>query len=192
MKTKIAFWFAAAIIISILSVLLSGIIQNLVILPFLKLFWLLKGYFGSIHQVIIWGVVVTGAVIIAAVSLKGGNITFLRHKERHESLPGEVNQLAFWIRSSKRGPYPRWYLARTFADLAIELLRNRGENVERGGLIKGPDWNPPGTTREYLDTAMHSTPATFARLIESNHVGEDPNPDEIIKYFESYMEEING
>lgn len=189
MKKKIAWWITAALIISILSILLSGVVQNLVILPVIKFFWILKGYYGSIHQAIIWGMIIVGVVIIASINLHGGNITFHHPKEHHSRLPGEVNQMAFWIRSAKRSAYSRWYLARTCADLAMELLRSRGENVERAGNIKGPGWNPPGNTREYLEIALHSTPATFARLFTADQAREDPDPKEIIKYFESYLED---
>jgi hypothetical protein len=191
MKKQIAFWVVAVAMIGIFSVLLSGAVQDAVVLPIIKFFWLLKGYYGSVHQMIIWGLIVAAIVVIAGLSLRGGTLDLSSRRERLEKMPGEVGQLSFWIRRSKHGPYPRWYVARTLADVALELLRGRGANTERGGQMKGPGWNPPGDIQDYLETAMRSTPATFARQLESAHVANDPEAESIVEYLETYAENSN-
>ncbi len=87
--------------------------------------------------------------------------------------------------------YPRWYLARTLADLALEILRGRGASAERGGQIQGPGWEPPGDIQPYLETASRTTPATFSRQLDSAQVHRDPEAESVIEYLELYMESSN-
>jgi hypothetical protein len=140
---------------------------------------------------VIWGAIITILVVIAVFSLRAGAINLGSRSEYLEKLPGDVGQLAFWIRRVKSGPYPRWFLARSLAEVALELLRGRGANVERGGQMKGPGWEPGGDIQEYLETAMRSTPATFARQLESAHVENDPETETVVQYLESYAENSN-
>jgi hypothetical protein len=190
-KKQILFWTAALALLAVFSVLLSGAVEDAVILPVVKFFWLLKGYYGSLDQVISWGALLVLLVVIAVFSLRGGTPGLYARREQVDELPGEVGQLAFWIRRSKHGPYPRWYLARTLAELALDLLRGRGADAERGGQLTGPGWEPPENTQAYLETAMRTTPATFSRQLEQAEVDRDPEAESVIEYLESYAETAN-
>lgn len=190
-RRQALFWLAAVIVLGALSVLLSSAVRDAVILPVLKLLWLLKGYYGSVHQLAVWSVVVAAVVVIAALSLRDGELRLRGRSGHAEKFTGEVRQLAFWIQRARHGPYPRWYLARTLAEVAREFLHGRGENVERGGQLKGPEWAPPGEVQEYLQTALQSTPATFARQLESARLESDPEAETIVSYLETYAENTN-
>lgn len=190
-KIKIVFWVAALVLIGVFSVLLSGVTEDMFILPVVKFFWLLKGYYGSLDQVITWGALVFVLTALAVFSLRGGTLGLSARRGQVDELPGEVSQLAFWIRRARHGPYPRWYLARALAELALDLLRGRGADAERGGQLNGPGWEPPGETQAYIETAMRTTPATFSRQIEAAKVGSDPDPESVVEYLESYAEALN-
>lgn len=191
-KIQIVFWVAALVLIGVFSVLLSGVTEDVFILPVVKFFWLLKGYYGSLDQVIFWVALLVFLVIIAIFSLRGWTLGLYARREQVDELPGEVGQLAFWIRRSKHGPYPRWYLARTLAELALDLLRGRGADAERGGQLNGPGWEPPANTQAYLETAMRTTPATFSRQLElTKMVDRDPEAESVVEYLESYAETSN-
>jgi hypothetical protein len=151
----------------------------------------MKGYYGSIHQTILWGLMLTGIIVIAGLSLRIGSLRLQSRRNRYEKIPGDVGQLAFWIRRLHHGPYPRWYLARTLADLALEILRDRGGTSERGEQLRGPDWEPPGDIQPYLNTAIRTTPATFGRQLDSAHIKNEPDVETIVEYLESYMESAN-
>ncbi len=190
-KRALLFWSLALLGVAVLSVLLSDVMLNSVILPLVKFMWVLKGYYGSVHQSILWGVTLVGIVVIASTCLRSGAPSLRIHRKRGEKQPGPVGQLAFWIRRSQHGPYPRWYLARTLAELALEILRRRGVNAERDGSLNGPSWEPPQEIQTYLETAIHSTPATFNRQLNATGILTDPDASEIITYLESYMENSN-
>jgi hypothetical protein len=190
-KRALLFWSLTLAAVAVLSVFLSGVIQNSIILPLVKFLWVLKGYYGSVHQSILWGLTLVAIAVIAGACLRIGVPRLYIKRKRGEKQPGPVGQLAFWIRRAQHGPYPRWYLARTLADLALEILRRRGVNAERDGTLNGPSWEPPREIQTYLETAIHATPATFSRQLNANGISTDPDTAEIITYLESYMENSN-
>ncbi len=190
-KRSILFWAIAIGVVALLSIPLAGAVEDGFIQPLIKFFWMLKGYYGSLHQALLWGLVLTGVVVIAGISLRIGTLNLRSRRGRIDKLPGEVGQLAFWVRRARHGPYPRWYLARTLADLALEILRGRGASAERGGQIQGPGWEPPGDIQPYLETASRTTPATFSRQLDSAQVHRDPEAESVIEYLELYMESSN-
>jgi hypothetical protein len=192
MKIKPSIWWVIVLaIVGLFSIPLARLVEAGLIQPIVKFFWILKGYYGSIHQLIFWGLALLGVIIIAGMSLKAGSLQLRIRRARMEKLPGEVGQLAFWIRRRGHGPYPRWYLARVLGDLAIDILRGRGASAERGGRLSGPGWDPPGEIQPYLETAVRTTPATFSRQLESAGVKGDPETESIVGYLESYSENTN-
>jgi hypothetical protein len=188
---SVLFWTIVVVVVALLSIPLAGAVEDGFVQPLIKFFWMLKGYIGSIHQAILWSLVVIGVIVIAGISLRAGTLGLRSRRPRIDKLPGEVGQLAFWVRRAHHGPYPRWYLARTLADLAIEVLRGRGASAERGGQIQGSGWEPPGDIQPYLETASRTTPATFGRQLDSARVHRDPEAESVIEYLESYMESSN-
>lgn len=193
MKLKfLILWIVILIAIALFSIPLAGIVEDGLVQPIVKFFWVLRGYYGSIHQSVSWVVVLIGVAVIAILSLRIGVLNFHVHRRSVEKLPGEVGQLAFWMNRFERGTYPRWYLARTLADLAHQILQERGSDAERGGDLEGPGWKPPGDIQLYLETALHTTPVTFKRQLERNGITTEPDMGSIINYLESYMESSNG
>jgi hypothetical protein len=190
-RPPVLFWVAAVIVLIPLSILLSGAVEDGIIRPIVKVFWILKGYFGSIHETILWGFTLIGVVCIAALSLRGRNLHERSHRKKIDKIAGEVSQLAFWIRRKDHGPYPRWYLARKLGHISQEILRGRGGNIEASGKLSGPGWEPPGEIQSYLETALRSTPATFSRQLEANHVSTDPEVGSIVEYLEQFLENNN-
>ncbi|MBI4731923.1 MAG: hypothetical protein HY781_07335 [Chloroflexi bacterium] len=190
-RRQVLFWLVAIAAAALLSIPLAGAVEDGFIQPVIRFFWMLQGYYGSVHQAILWGVALIGVAVIAGMSLRVGTLHLRARRGSIEKLPGEVGQLAFWIRRARHGPYPRWYLARTLADLALEILRGRGANAERGGQLQGPGWEPPGEIQPYLETAVRTTPATFGRQLDSAQVHADPEAESVVEYLESYMENSN-
>jgi hypothetical protein len=190
-KPSMLFWIIVIAAVAFLSIPLAGIVEDGFIQPIVRFFWVLHGYYGSINQAILWGLALIAIIVIAVMSLRAGTLHLRIRRERIDKLPGEVGQLAFWIRRSHHGPYPRWYLARILADLALEILRERGASAERSGRLLGPGWAPPGKIQPYLETAIRTTPATFSRHLESAGVTIDPTAESVVEYLESYMENSN-
>lgn len=190
-KGTLLFWTLAILVVGISSILMAGAVERGLIQPVLRVFWLLKGYYGSVPQAFLWILTMVMLIIIAIRSLSAESIHLRGRQKAAERPLGEVGQLAFWIARSPLGFYPRWYLARTLSDLALDVLRGRGVNAERGGKLQGPNWNPPGQAQGYLETAMRTTPASFGRQLEISQVSEDPRAESIVDYLESYVESTN-
>ncbi|PKN93459.1 MAG: hypothetical protein CVU44_08900 [Chloroflexi bacterium HGW-Chloroflexi-6] len=176
----------------VLALLISGFVQDGLLMPVFRFFWLLRGYLGAIPQSALWGFAVIVVFSIALWSLGTVRIAFPSDWTRPQTVPGEVHQLAFWLRRIKRGAYQRWFVARTFADLAIDILRAQGVQVERRGHLSGPGWNPPADIQKYLEIAVYSTPASFGRQAKQAGLETDPEPQAVIEYLETYMMETSN
>ena len=185
---KVILAFILLGVAAVLALMISGFVLQGLILPGARFVWIFRGYFGSIPQSVLWAAAIACMLGLAAWSVGTARISLPEEWNLSQKELGDVHQLSFWLRRIKRGPYPRWFVAHTLADLALEILRGRGSSVERGGQLAGPGWNPPENIQKYLEAAMRSTPATFGQKIRQVGITSDPEPKAILDYLENYME----
>jgi hypothetical protein len=175
-----------------LAFVLTGAVRDLIILPLTKFFWMLKGVYGSVHDAEIWiGVLVVLAIILLFVLLRAEwgekEVT-----EERQIYPGDVQQLSFWIDRGRKGAYSRWHLARRMADVALEILESRGANAKATRQLSGPGWNPPPKVQKYLETALRTTYADYARKsATASESSLDTDVQSVIDYLESLLESDN-
>jgi hypothetical protein len=175
-----------------LAFVLTGAARDLIILPLTKFFWMLKGVYGSVHDAEIWiGVLVVLAIILLFVLLRAEwgekEVT-----EERQIYPGDVQQLSFWIDRGRKGAYSRWHLARRMADVALEILESRGANAKATRQLSGPGWNPPPKVQKYLETALRTTYADYARKsATASESSLDTDVQSVIDYLESLLESDN-
>jgi hypothetical protein len=190
-RKPVLFWAILILVVALLSIPLASVVENGFIQPLARFFWILNGYYGSINQSILWSLALAAIIIIAGISIRVVTLHLRIPRKRIANLPGEVGQLAYWMHRARHGTYPRWFQARTLANLALNILQGRGADTDRGANLQGPGWEPPGEIQPYLETALRTTPATFSRQLESIDITSDPDAESIIAYVESYMENSN-
>lgn len=192
MKPRRVFWLALVLLAaSGLAWAISGYVRQELILPVLEFSWLFRNYIGIIPQDWLWSLVLVLMTAIAVWNLTMTRVS-LPHSwvSRQPSLP-PGRELAFWLGRVRSGPYQRWLVAHQLAGLALDILRARGVQIERGDPLSGPDWNPPENIQKYLAAAMHSNPVNFAQRAKLAGLETDPEIKAVIAYLEAYMEISN-
>jgi hypothetical protein len=181
-----------------LAFLLRGVINDFIILPLAKVLFVIRGYYGSIAQSAYWPLILVVILIIGLSGLRIVDLNVHLGGERKIELHGDVYQMAFWLERLDRlnlfkdgfsqNPYPRWYVARTLADLAVDILNRRGVNDGRGGQLRGPGLAPPPDIQKYLEIALQANPATFSRMLEAASLTTVPEVEAVVQYIESFVE----
>lgn len=189
-RARLLFLLGGLAAAAVLGFLLREPVRAFIVLPLLKFFWLLRGYYGSFPQSSYYIVLLVFIVLIGLVSFRltdwiAGERSAAGRFER-----GSVSQMAFWLGRARHSLYGRWYVARALADLALDLLGQRG----RGGALdlQGSASPPRPEIEEYLQAALRLSPAGFARKETSPQVlSLEENPEPVIAYLETLLEDVH-
>jgi hypothetical protein len=180
--------------VALLAFLLRGAVREWVILPLARFFWLVRGYYGAFPQAEYWLVALAVAVVVAFFALRLPQWEIRRHQEQGSSMPGSVREMAFWIKRSSGGIYPKWHVAHLLAELALDILDRRGTHQKGARLVDEPDWNPPLEVKKYLDAGLFTSSSQFKRPRRygppmATPFDQDLEP--VIQYLESLLESEN-
>jgi hypothetical protein len=188
-RARLVVWFLGLFgLAALLAWLISGYVRQNLILPSLEFAWLAQNYFAMIPQTWLWNLALALVFATALFSLAAKRIDGLSGWARHQPTRSRGRELAFWLKRVNDGAYQRWYVAHHLAHLAIDILRARGAQIERGDPLTGPGWDPPGQIQKYLQAAMYSSPATFGPAARAAGIETDPPLESVVAYFETYME----
>lgn len=192
MKTRDYFFLALALIAAaLLAFLLRGVVQEWIILPLARFFWLVKGYYRAFPQGAYWVVALGIAVLVAILGFRFPDLEKRRQREQWKPSPGSVREMSFWIQRGKGGFFPKWHIAHLLAELALDILDRRGTRQKGARMITGPDWAPPAEVKIYLDAALttnytdYPKPKRFSPLPLTPF---DQDLEPVIKYLESLLE----
>jgi hypothetical protein len=194
MKTRrgLIFLLAGLGLAAVLGYGLRDPVRAYLILPLTKFFWLVRGYYGAFSQTSYWIILLVMVVLIGLVSFRLADWAGYGRRREAPAGRGAVFQMAFWLERTRRSVYARWYVARTLADLALDLIGERS-GVRRRGVdgLEGAAWNPPAEIQEYLQSALRLSPAGFARNESSPEAAAlEHAPEPVIAYLESILEKI--
>lgn len=191
-KARIAILVVLLLAAAGLSFVLTGAARDAIIIPLAKFFWMLKGVYGSIPEAEAWIFVLVAIAIIFVIVLVRADWAERESYEERTIYPGDVQQLSFWITRGKKGTYSRWHMARRLADLALDILESRGMNAKATRRLSGPGWNPPPKIQKYLETALHTTYADYARKSATEPESSlDIDVKLVVAYLESLLENDN-
>jgi hypothetical protein len=186
-------WISIALTAAaLLAWLISGYIQQSLILPALEFAWLARNYLAIIPQDWLWSLVLVAVLGLTIWALGVTRIVSPTAWVKHPGGQAQGRELAFWLGRVNNGPYQRWFVAHHLASLAIDMLRARGVQIERGSRLAGPGWNPPQDVQKYLEAAMYSSPITFGPAAKSAGLQTDPPIQAVIEYLETYMMETSN
>jgi hypothetical protein len=193
MKTREIYLPALLIVGTIfLAFLLRGMVQDWVILPLGKLFWLMKGYYGAFPQSAYWLLALATAILIALLSLRIPVWKSRRERRNDATLPGSVREMSFWLQRSKGGIYPKWHVAHLLGELALDILDRSGTRQRHMRRLAGVDWAPPREVRNYLDAALTTNYSDYPKPKRFHPLPPTPfdqDLDPVISYLESLLED---
>lgn len=196
MKDRRSLLLPVVLLIAVaMAFLLRGAFQSLIIYPIAKLLFIIRGYYGAMAQAAYWPFILLVVVLLGVSGLRVMDWNVRLGGDKKIELHGDVYQMAFWLErlntlrdSFSRNPYPRWYVARTLADLAVDMLNRQGTDTRRTIRLEGPGWNPPPNIQKYLQIALQSNPATFSNMLDAAGLDNVPEVETVIQYLESFVE----
>jgi hypothetical protein len=191
-QRRLIFLIAGLGLAAVLAVFLREPVRAYVILPLTQFFWLARGYYGSLPQSSYYILLMAIVGLIGLVSFRLSDFGDWTRGEGKNTIHGEVQQMAFWFDRAHHSAYSRWHVARSLAELAMDLIGKRMGSDRRGQQLEGPGWNPPPDIQDYLQSALRLSPANFSKYIPSSdaaRLGQDPEP--AVSYLETIMENKN-
>jgi hypothetical protein len=179
---------------TLLAFVLRGAVQAGIILPLARFAWLIKGYYGAFPQAIYWVIAIVAAILLVAIRFRLPELEKRHRNEKRKSSPGHVLELSFWIQRGENGFYPKWHIAHLLAELALDMLDQRGKGEKHTLRIKGPDWAPSEEVEKYLDAALNTNFTDYPRprrFFRKPSTPFDLDIETVIRYLESLMESKN-
>ena len=174
---------------AVLAIFLRDAVRAYIILPLTQLFWLVRGYYGSLPQSSYYILLMAVVGVIGLVSFRLSDFGDWARSEGKNTIHGEVQQMAFWFDRAHHSAYSRWHVARALAELAMDMVGKRAGGDRRGQQLEDPGWDPPPAIQDYLQSALRLSPANFSKYIPSSEaapLNQDPEP--AVAYLETIME----
>jgi hypothetical protein len=185
-------------LILILAGLLTLVLQEYtrhLIMPFLFIVWVGQLLFETIPQVIIWGLFVAIALLIAGRSLLKRSALPPMAPRSQPPPEGRIESWARLIEQSKKETYYRWQLAQPLQELAIDILAHRQRSTPRQikqQLVANSLLDLPPEIQAYLRASMTS----FSHLLTDRsrfRPGSAPSPldlalEEIVQLLEDQLD----
>jgi hypothetical protein len=192
MRSRVYFFIASGLIaVGLIAFFLREVVQDWVVIPLARLFWLIKGYYGAFPQATYWGIALIVAAVLVLLWLRLPDFERPHQPEQWKPSPGSVREMAFWIQRSKEGIFPKWHLAHLLAELALDILNRRRTRQKDAGFLDDPDWSPPPNVKKYLDAVLSTNYTDYPR--QTRFRQDPPTPfdqdlDPVVEYLESLLE----
>ncbi len=188
---------SAVLVAMMLAFMLRDVVEQLVIVPIIYIWWLLRLYYSALPQFILWAILVVVVLFSAISSL----IPEVRYRIAFKAAPkpsqGQIETLVGWLNKSQRGGiYYKWLIANRLGKNAREILAQRDGHAinKKFGRLDGRGWNPPQKIRDYLETGLNGSFADFPRPSwlrgweARKPTPLDVDPGQVIDYLENELE----
>lgn len=178
----------------ILAFLLRDVVEQVIIVPLVYLWWLLRLYYSIFPQFVLWLLLVAVAVFSAVTTLAPRFTNQGVFVPEPKPAKGQIESLVGWLEKSKPGgSYYKWLVANRLGKIAREILAQRdGQPVSKKfGRLAGRDWNPPQKIDDYLESGLNGSFADYPRprfWESSKPTPLDADPKQVVEYLEDEME----
>lgn len=177
----------------VLAFFLRDLVERLVILPLVYIWWLLGVYYSVLPQSFLW-ILLVGVVALSAITALMPRFATRELFQPSIKLPkGQVEGMVEWLEKSQRGgSYYRWLVANRLGKTAREILAQReGQPISKKfGRLSGRDWNPPRKIDDYLENGLNGSFADYPRRRfwqKPDPTPLDVDPQQVIEYLENEM-----
>jgi hypothetical protein len=196
MQRKPLFIFLFALVCLTAAFVFRRTIYQVVILPLAYVWWWLTLYYRLLPQAAIWIVLI---FIILFTTMRGLLLEvpwgWSRPLKKKKS-QGPIESLAVLIQKSSEGNYYKWTIANRLGRAARELLDQREGSQGRKKIMRFSDrnWDAPQEVSAYLEAGLNGTFADYPKRSwsRSPRTPLDVDPQQVIEYLESELENRNG
>lgn len=124
MRSRIIALGLALLLAGLIALIVTGAIEDVVIVPLLFLWWGARVLYESLPQALLWGILVAIAVLLIVKSIPWISAALPATGQGRAS-SGRVTDWARYLRESGHDEHGRWRLAQRLTELAIEALAFR-------------------------------------------------------------------
>ncbi len=177
----------AVILSALLTFFLHDAIYEIIVLPLVYLWWLIRFYYSLVPQLFLWTLLLLGLfVIVLATSVP--SIHPARRRESRRRARGQVELLAMWLARAPKGNYFKWQIANRLGKVALGLDEMSGRQSRFGVRNEAVE--------RYLDAGLNTSFVDYPRATNPfQHPAPtnlDLDPKEAVEYLESQLENGNG
>jgi hypothetical protein len=197
MNNRLALPALILLLLGLLALVLTGAMQELVVIPLLYLFWLMRVLFESIPQVVLWIGFLVIVAIVAWRSLAGPRPVPLAR----QPAPSSRAPVAGWATIFERAThddYARQMLAQRLGQLAFELQANQerplSESIWQHLHDESLDFPPDVRAYFQAGVRMYQPLPTFWRRWWARISGQAPradpldlDPEQVVRFLEEQM-----
>ena len=182
----------------ILALLLRDVVERVIILPLVYVWWMLSLYYSVLPQFILW------ILLVVVVAFSGITALMPRFNRRGVFKPelkpsrGQIEGMVEWLEKSQHGgSYYKWLVANRLGKAAREILAQReGQPISKKfGKLEGRGWNPPRKIDDYLESGLNGSFADYPRprwlWQKPRPTPLDEEPRQVIEYLEDAMKTGN-
>ncbi len=187
-------WLVGAFV---LAFPLRAAVEQLIVEPLAYLLWLLGILYRAIPEPFIWLFVLLGMFYVAVGSFYGKPRQDIRPNAKLTPARGQLETLARLISHKTPGVYFKWQIARTLAEIALDLQELREHARSRD--LHFADGTQP-EVQDYLEAGLNTSFADYPYLggipllgwfRKSPKTPFDMGPESIVEYLESQLESKN-
>jgi hypothetical protein len=202
MNDRLALASLTLLLLGLLALIISGAVREVIVIPLLFLFWLVRLVYESIPQVALWVVFLAIAARVAWKSLAAPPAA-LRVPQAASINRTPVAAWAWMLQRAANDRYARWLLAQRLGQLAQRLLASQDEHATRGlwQFLHDESWDIPPAVRAYLQAGTHRyrpTPPYWRRWrpwgarVESRADPLDLDPAEVVRFLDERLSRSTG
>lgn len=131
-------------------------VREVVVIPFLYIFWLGRVLTEFIPQTSLWPVFVLLIFLIMATSFLGHRARRGRVKPAHPPEPGRVERWAFLLARAQNDNYFKWRLGQQLQKLALRAIAHqKGQSIKETRLqLRQGDLNLPPELQTFFEASL--------------------------------------
>lgn len=164
--TRRVFALLCVIIVTLLLAFwLQGAAYEMVMVPAAYVLWVLGLAYHSIHQWVLWLIVIAIVLRVLLGSLLSQEAPAKNSVVAKKEVAGQIETLSGWMKNSEHGTYFKWMIANRLGKIAYQILSRRDSGRVRSVFepLRGVDWNPEKELESYLETGLQGSFVDFPR-----------------------------
>ena len=188
MKPRRTLYLAAGLLALglVLAFFLQDVVRQAVVTPLAYAWWVLRLYYTSVPQVVLWILLLAGLLLVLLTSLFAWIPAGRKYEKLYKPSIGAVESLSAWIAKSGDSTYYKWMVANRLGKLKRTLDESPQASARAGG-------NTPEAVRRYLQAGLDESFVDYPRprlpFLRSGPTPFDLDVEQAVEALEKEMED---
>ena len=178
------------ILAGFLGFLIQDFVREVIVTPFLYIFWYVTLFLKSLPEFLFWGIFILITLIIAIKSLPGPEDIIEQRRVGKRNQEGSVALWSRLIHHAEKGGYSKWQMAQLLSKLTWDILGD-GERLSIQQIdkrLKAGDLDLPPEIKAYFRAGIlpYYPVSRFQHFFQARREATplDLDPEEVVRYLE--------